>query len=425
MPIKSKWILTLGILAMSPSLAMAKTPFSLPGLTKSSAASAGKSAKSNQDVANEIAAALRQARLVGYDINIEFKEGTATLSGMIQDSQQKAMAEKLTLTVADVTKVDNRLGLITPDNGQAVQQTAFEAPTRQESGVQQADHQAYAGQPIASPIQQTAAQQQRPGSQSPVRQTAAPQQATSQPTSTQQTASNKAQNQQVANNIARALQQSGMAGYDIEINYKNGVAGLSGVVGSPEHAQRAAQVVSQVPGVKSVDNKLQAGGGQVAQTAFQPNGAHGGPNGNGFESAPNPGGYPPGYPPGYGPGGYPPGYPPPGAYDPGAGYPPMPMHGGPAYGHPGPGPVNPVYNQPHLPEHAWPTYAAYPNSAAVSYPTQYSASAFPYIGPFYPYPQVPLGWRSSTLEWDDGQWQLKFSPKTDRWWWFFNPKNWN
>lgn len=404
MPIKSKWILTLGILAMSPSLAMAKTPFSLPGLTKSSAASAGKSAKSNQDVANEIAAALRQARLVGYDINIEFKEGTATLTGMIQDSQQKAMAEKMTLTVADVTKVDNRLGLITPDNGQAVQQTAFEAPTRPDSGIQQADHQAYAGQPIASPIQQTAAAQQRPGSQRPVRQNAGPQQPASPQVTSGQSPSNKAQNQQVANNIARALQQSGMAGYDIEINYKNGVAGLSGVVGSPEQAQRAAQVVSQVPGVNSVDNKLQAGVGQVAQTAFQPNGAEGGPNG--YEAMPAPGGYPPqGY------------------YDPG--YPPMPMHGGPTYGHPGPGPVSPVYNQPHLPDHAWPTYAAYPNSAAVSYPTQYSASAFPYIGPFYPYPQVPLGWRSSTLEWDDGQWQLKFSPKTDRWWWFFNPKNWN
>ena len=104
---------------------------------------------------------------------------------------------------------------------------------------------------------------------------------------------------------------------------------------------------------------------------------------------------------------------------------PAPMGPGPVYGHPGPGPVNPVYNQPYLPDHAWPTYAAYPNYAGVTYPKQYSASAFPYIGPFYPYPQVPLGWRSSTLEWDDGQWQLKFSPRTDRWWWFMNPKNWD
>ncbi|MGI9517173.1 MAG: hypothetical protein ACR2NP_09015 [Pirellulaceae bacterium] len=28
--------------------------------------------------------------------------------------------------------------------------------------------------------------------------------------------------------------------------------------------------------------------------------------------------------------------------------------------------------------------------------------------PFYPYPQVPLGWRKATLEWDDGWWYLDF-----------------
>ena len=26
----------------------------------------------------------------------------------------------------------------------------------------------------------------------------------------------------------------------------------------------------------------------------------------------------------------------------------------------------------------------------------------------YPYPQVPLGWRKVTLEWDDGWWPLDF-----------------
>jgi hypothetical protein len=33
----------------------------------------------------------------------------------------------------------------------------------------------------------------------------------------------------------------------------------------------------------------------------------------------------------------------------------------------------------------------------------------PYIGPFYPYPQVPLGWRETSLEWDDGWWFLAFN----------------
>jgi hypothetical protein len=83
-----------------------------------------------------------------------------------------------------------------------------------------------------------------------------------------------------------------------------------------------------------------------------------------------------------------------------------------------------VYNGPSVPDYAWPAYAQYPNSAAVNYPTQYSASAWPYIGPFYPYPQVPLGWRDATLRWDDGQWNLMFRTRTDKWWWYFNPNNW-
>ena len=66
------------------------------------------------------------------------------------------------------------------------------------------------------------------------------------------------------------------------------------------------------------------------------------------------------------------------------------------------------YDHPQMPSYAWPTYASHPNYAAVTYPKQYSPSAWPYIGPFYPYPQVPLGWRKVTLEWDDGWWQLDF-----------------
>lgn len=69
------------------------------------------------------------------------------------------------------------------------------------------------------------------------------------------------------------------------------------------------------------------------------------------------------------------------------------------------------YDHPTLPAHAWPSYASYPNYGALTYPQQYSASAWPYIGPFYPYPQVPLGWRKVTLEWDDGWWFLDFKSK--------------
>lgn len=85
---------------------------------------------------------------------------------------------------------------------------------------------------------------------------------------------------------------------------------------------------------------------------------------------------------------------------------PVPMMGGHGVG------VAPArYDHPQLPGYAWPSYAAQPNYGAVTYPRQYSAQAWPYIGPFYPYPQVPLGWRKVTLEWKDGWWQLDFKDR--------------
>lgn len=69
----------------------------------------------------------------------------------------------------------------------------------------------------------------------------------------------------------------------------------------------------------------------------------------------------------------------------------------------------PSYDNPQMPGYAWPSYASSPNYAAVTYPQQYSPTAWPYIGPFYPYPQVPLAWRKVSLEWDDGWWFLDFS----------------
>ena len=71
----------------------------------------------------------------------------------------------------------------------------------------------------------------------------------------------------------------------------------------------------------------------------------------------------------------------------------------------------PRYDHPHMPGYAWPSYASYPNYGAVTYPKQHSAGTWPYIGPFYPYPQVPLGWRKVSLQWDDGWWSLDFWDK--------------
>lgn len=71
-----------------------------------------------------------------------------------------------------------------------------------------------------------------------------------------------------------------------------------------------------------------------------------------------------------------------------------------------PVPAHGMTGTPPLPPYAWPTYAPYNNFSRVAYPTCYPYEAFPYFGPFYPFPKVPLGWRAVKLEWNDGFWFL-------------------
>ena len=70
------------------------------------------------------------------------------------------------------------------------------------------------------------------------------------------------------------------------------------------------------------------------------------------------------------------------------------------------GQAAPDMQAPNMPPYAWPTYAPYGNVSRVAYPQAYPYNAFPFIGPYYPFPKVPLGWRKVTLEWDDGHWYL-------------------
>ena len=200
----------------------------------------------------------------------------------------------------------------------------------------------------------------------------------------------KLANQKMAEQIARTLGAAQLSSYDIEIRFRQGIAQLAGTVNSLQERAYVEQIAASVPGVLKVENQLALGRrpAGLQQAAYEP--------------------APPG--PGPVPG-------PPGAAGPG-------MPPPPSYGHPGGRASNTVYNMPNMPNYAWPSYAAYPNSSQISYPKQYSASAWPYIGPFYPYPQIPMGWRAAQLEWDDGHWNLNFRPRTDKWWWFLNPENW-
>ncbi|MCA8995354.1 MAG: BON domain-containing protein [Planctomycetaceae bacterium] len=406
-----KWALGLGLLAAAPSLTMAGPLDFLRAEPAAQEATSESPERSNQQVAEEIAKALGKARLVHKNVTIEYKAGVATIGGEIKDASQKALVSRIVGQVPGVQTVENQLQLMTA-------MPATQSPIQQASATQP-----------AGPVQHAVAQGMPRGQVTPTSFESAP----------------VSNNQEVAQNIAESLSTSGLSGYDIEVRFKGGIASLIGNVENQEQAARAQRATESVPGVNQVLNKLTVKGqpNQIQQTAgYAP---YGQPP-MGPQYAPQ---YPPQYAPqpGMGPGpqrppmpgvpmqrGSMPGGPiqqmqgqaPGGPYSPGVGPQggPAPVTAPPQYGHAQPV-SHQIYNQPYVPEYAWPSYAPYDNYAAVTYPSQYDASAWPYIGPYYPYPQVPLGWRKSTLEWDDGYWSLKFDSKTDRWWWFLNPKNWD
>jgi hypothetical protein len=222
-------------------------------------------------------------------------------------------------------------------------------------------------------------------------------------------------NQEVADQIAKNLRQSGkMSDYHIAIKYQDGTATLKGRVNSQAQMNSALKVVFNTPGVSRVVNEMTvADAGGPALVAKSESMSSMQQAENEYEasmvqqvSAEEPSQLPQHVASH--------------AARPlartqtpmatqsaqyaGANGSPRPMYAAGTQGG-----VTPVrYDQPCMPNYAWPSYASYPNYAAVTYPKQYSASAWPYIGPFYPYPQVPLGWRKVTLQWSNGWWYLDF-----------------
>ena len=97
----------------------------------------------------------------------------------------------------------------------------------------------------------------------------------------------------------------------------------------------------------------------------------------------------------------------------GGGAPPEPL---PIYSANHGGMPNPQLQPPPLPPNAWPTYAPYNNVSRVAYPNNYPHDAFPFIGPMYPFPKVPLGWRAVTLRWQDGYWWYGREASGHDWW---------
>jgi hypothetical protein len=206
--------------------------------------------------------------------------------------------------------------------------------------------------------------------------------------------------QKLAEAVATELQSSGATGFAIDITCNKGVVELTGVVRDQSEKSKILNTVSRVAGVKKVQEKLvvreakgirQVGGELPSPPLQLPPGAVP------MQNGPMPG--------------------------------PMPL--------PGPGPVGgmgeagigdplPVFqpqsadpynpNAPRMPGYAWPTYAPYNNLSRVAYPNYYPYNAWPFIGPFYPFPKVPLGWRSIRLEWEDGHWYYGRQATRDQYW---------
>lgn len=363
-----RWMLALGVMAVSPVVSNAQSQYVGQRVVAGRYAAQPQAANYNQQMAEQIAGALRNAQLRGYDVEIEFKDGAAVLQGKVKDQTNKDSATRAVQALRGVTRVDNRLQVL--ENAPAtpiVQQRTVAPPPPADGPALPVRSAGFEGQMNPAVSQTQYAPQQGPS------------------------------NQEVAQGIARALSSAGLQGYDVDIRFQDGTASLIGKVATPQQRAMAQQITSRVSGVRSVSNQLQIVDPRpIQRTAYD-------------AGSPVPAGAPAmSGPPAMAP----------------------PMMGAPAMSGPAPmaggmgGGGAAMYGSPNLPDYAWPSYAQYPNSAAITYPKQYSASAWPYIGPYYPYPQVPLGWRAAQLEWDDGHWQLSFNKKTDKWWWFMKPGNW-
>ena len=351
---------------------------------------------SSREIAESIVARLQEAKakgnLVGFSIDVEVCRGEVTLKGQVTDPEHAKLARSIATKTAGVGKVVDRLTI--QKSEQAADSTTFVAST--------------------SPISAESVDTQSTSTDS------------------------EAIAQRVLARLQEQKREEKLRNFGIDVQVNGTTVWVTGYVSSREQETLVLEVTRTTPGVGMVVNNLRVAGLDQAYHAL--------PAGNGAiqpvgqltshetpiaaaTAAPGTAAVIPAQPVAtYGPYGYPAAaYGAPGmqlaqAQTPLAFAPAQPvnhMQPTPGYGGTpvsmgagsGVGIAPARFDHPQMPSYAWPSYAAYPNYAGVTYPQQYSASAWPYIGPFYPYPQVPLGWRRVTLEWDDGWWFLKFKNK--------------
>lgn len=215
-------------------------------------------------------------------------------------------------------------------------------------------------------------------------------------------------NQRLASTIAENLRHSGqLRHYTIDILFADGTAILSGSVAEQSQREEAVRIVQGVPGVERVLDHIRVEGGTTITRVQAPAPLGAPAGGAGGLAAPAPLGTP-------APLGAPTPVLPPALGGPADLNDPQPLFytdGGAAAGGAGGG-----GGDVRLPPYAWPTYAPYNNYSRVAYPLAYPYQSWPFIGPPYPFPKVPLGWRSVKLQWDDGHWWYSKTATKHDWW---------
>lgn len=195
--------------------------------------------------------------------------------------------------------------------------------------------------------------------------------------------------QELANSVAAKMRQSGqLQDYRVDITVTDGAATLTGDVATEGQRDEALRLAQGVPGIVRVIDRLTIRGNKnIYQVQFPP-AANTLPTPTKAAASPVPNTA---------------------AAPTAAGNGPMPIYRAPV-------PNTALIHPPKMPPYAWPTYAPYNNYSRVGYPTAYPYKSWPYIGPFYPFPKIPLGWRSVKLEWDDGYWWFSKTATKYDWW---------
>jgi len=198
----------------------------------------------------------------------------------------------------------------------------------------------------------------------------------------------------MADHIADQLRQSGLLRqYAVDISFNDKTAVLTGLLTDQDQKEEVLRIVQGVPGVERVVDRLALTAGIARVQGVAPAPA--------LAPAPPPSALPT----------LPPPQPERGPELGGNGPPqePTPMFSAPP-------PAATDLSPPRMPPYAWPTYAPYNNYSRVATPLAYPYQSWPFIGPIYPFPKVPLGWRSVKLQWEDGNWYFSKVANQHDWW---------